>query len=59
MSQVEINDPNLWRLDSPGHTGWTRTARPGDPNKYFMVSADCHANEPSSLWADRIDRIYK
>ena len=21
-------------------------------NKYFMVSADCHANEPSDLWAD-------
>ena len=32
MSQVEINEPNLWRLDSPGHAGWTRTARPGDPN---------------------------
>ena len=30
MSQVEINEPNLWRLDSPGHAGWTRTARPGD-----------------------------
>ena len=55
MSQVEINEPNLWRLDSPGHAGWTRTARPGDPNKYFIVSADCHANEPSNLWAERID----
>ena len=59
MSQVEINEPNLWRLDSPGTAGWTRTARPGDPNKYFMVSADCHANEPSNLWVERIDARYR
>ena len=28
MSQArEINPPNLWRLETPGHTGWERTAR--------------------------------
>jgi len=59
MSQIEINAPNLWRLDTPGHTGWTRTARPDDPRKYFIVSADCHANEPANLWAERIDARYK
>ena len=59
MSQVEINEPNLWRLESPGHIGWPRTARPGDPNKYFMVSADCHANEPSNLWTERMDAKYR
>ncbi|HKZ08476.1 MAG TPA: amidohydrolase family protein [Methylomirabilota bacterium] len=59
MSQIEINAPNLWRLESPGHAGWTRTARPTDPNKYFIVSADCHANEPSNLWAERIDAKYR
>ena len=59
MSQLEINAPNLWRLESPGHAGWTRTARPTDPNKYFIVSADCHANEPSNLWVERIDAKYR
>ena len=59
MSQLEINAPNLWRLDTPGHAGWTRTARPDDPRKYFIVSADCHANEPGNLWAERIDAKYR
>jgi predicted TIM-barrel fold metal-dependent hydrolase len=36
---------NAWRIGSPGVEGWTRTARPDDPNKYFMVSADCHVTE--------------
>ena len=58
-NDIVVNEPNRWRLESPGARGWTRTARPGAPNKYFIVSADCHANEPSSLWADRIDQKYK
>jgi predicted TIM-barrel fold metal-dependent hydrolase len=36
---------NAWRIGSPGVEGWSRTARPDDPNKYFMVSADCHVTE--------------
>ena len=32
MSQLEINAPNRWRLETPGHAGWSRTARPDDPN---------------------------
>jgi predicted TIM-barrel fold metal-dependent hydrolase len=56
--QAKINDENLWRLETPGVAGWTRTARPGDPNKYLMVSADTHANEPFDLWAKRIDKKY-
>ena len=59
MSKLEINEPNLWRLETPGLTGWSRSARPGDPNKYFMISADCHANEPAALWAERIDAKYR
>src|SRR6266567_7443324 len=59
MSKVEINAPNLWRLETPGRAGWSRSARPGDPNKHFMISADCHANEPASLWAERIDAKYR
>ena len=42
---------NAWRVGSPGVEGWTRTARPGDPNKYFMVSADCHVTESLAFLA--------
>ena len=59
MNEVAINAPNLWRLDTPGHSGWARTARAGDPNKYFMVSTDSHANEPPDLWDKRIDAKYR
>src|SRR5712675_265207 len=55
----EINEPNRWRLETPGHPGWKRSARSDDPNKYLMISADCHCNEPSNLWVDRIDRKYR
>ena len=54
MSQATINPENLWRLETPGHTGWQRTARVGDPKKYFMVSTDSHANEPADLWVKRL-----
>src|SRR3954451_8783701 len=36
---------NAWRIGTPGVEGWTRTARPDDPHKYFMVSADWHTTE--------------
>ena len=26
MSAIAVNPPNLWRLETPGHSGWTRTA---------------------------------
>lgn len=55
---VTVN-PNAWRSETPGHAGWERTARPGDPNKYFMLSADCHAQEPADLWAKRIEAKYR
>ncbi len=58
-ADIVINEPNRWRLDTPGHAGWPRTARPDDPRKYFMVSADCHANEPHDLWATRIEEKYR
>ena len=43
-SELTINEPNLWRTKTPGHAGWPRSARVGDPRKYFIVSADAHAN---------------
>jgi predicted TIM-barrel fold metal-dependent hydrolase len=58
-TELTINEPNLWRLATPGHATWPRTARPGDPRKYFIVSADAHANEPADLWATRIDAKYR
>ncbi len=56
--QFEINEENKWRLDTPGAAGWPRTANPGDPDKYLMVSADTHTNEPADLWAKRIEKKY-
>ncbi|MDH3642004.1 MAG: hypothetical protein OES38_07895, partial [Gammaproteobacteria bacterium] len=50
---------NVWRLETPGHHGWQRTARADDPNKYFMVSADGHVQEPSDLWRTRMDPKYQ
>jgi predicted TIM-barrel fold metal-dependent hydrolase len=58
-NDIAVNEPNRWRLETPGDAGWTRSARPGAPNKYFMVSADCHANEPVNLWAERIEGKYR
>jgi predicted TIM-barrel fold metal-dependent hydrolase len=58
-NDIVVNEPNRWRLSTPGHEGWPRTARPGDPKKYLMISADCHANEPATLWVDRIDAKYR
>ena len=62
MSQViEVNAPNQWRLESPGAPGWARTAAPvsDKSHKYFMVSTDCHANEPHDLWAKRIEPRFR
>src|SRR5438128_11334705 len=58
-SELTINEPNGWRTKPPGHAGWPRSARVGDPRKYFIVSADAHANEPADLWAIRIDAKYR
>lgn len=55
---IEVNEANVWRLETPGATGWTRSARPGAANKYLMISADSHANEPTTLWRDRIDKKF-
>ena len=53
------DENNAWRLETPGPAGWPRTARPDDPNKFFMVSTDGHVQEPSDLWATRIDRKFR
>ena len=56
---MEIDTHNAWREHTTGCESWSRTARPGDPHKYLVISADCHANEPANLWAERIDPRYR
>lgn len=53
------DENNIWRLETPGIDGWTRTARPDAPDKYFMVSMDGHVQEPADLWATRMDAKYR
>jgi len=33
-------------------------ARPDDPNRYLMISVDCHANEPAKLCLERMDKRF-
>jgi predicted TIM-barrel fold metal-dependent hydrolase len=49
---------NAWRQMTPGPAGWQRTARAGDPDKYFMVSVDTHGIEPVDFLEKRIDKQY-
>jgi len=56
---MHVDEANDWRLETPGTQGWSRTARVDDPDKYLMVSADTHANEPADLWAKRIEPEYR
>ena len=50
---------NEWRRATPGTEGWQRSAHPGDPNKYLMISSDCHAQEPSPYLGDYIDAEFR
>ncbi|MGE3074619.1 MAG: amidohydrolase family protein [Dehalococcoidia bacterium] len=50
---------NAHRYKTPGHSGWERVATPGAANKYLMISADCHVNEPPNLWVERIEEKYR
>jgi predicted TIM-barrel fold metal-dependent hydrolase len=56
---IQVDEKNRWRLNTPGHAGWKRTAHANDPDRYLMISADCHANEPGSLWRERLDAKYR
>jgi predicted TIM-barrel fold metal-dependent hydrolase len=58
-TNLMVDEKNRWRLETPGHQGWQRSARPDDPRKYLMISADCHVNEPSKLWWERIDQRFR
>jgi len=58
-NQQTIDEPNRWRLETPGAAGWEHTARPGDPNKYLMISVDCHANEPRGFLTERLEKKFR
>ncbi|MDH5289236.1 MAG: amidohydrolase [Acidimicrobiia bacterium] len=49
---------NLWRLETPGNEGWERSARPDAADKFFMVSADGHVQEPRDFFRPRIPAEY-
>ena len=58
---VTIPEPdvnNAWRTGTPGNQGWTRSARPDAADKFFMVSADGHVQEPRGFLSDRISAEY-
>lgn len=59
MSEAIADTANRWRQETPGSAAWPRSPRPGAANKYFMVSADCHANEPYDFLTSRIEDKYK
>jgi len=44
--EAELLAAQAWRSETPGHEGWEQTVRPEDPNKLYVISADCHAIEP-------------
>src|ERR1700690_4403026 len=59
MNTATMDNANRWRLETPRQDGWKRTARPDDPDRYLMISCDCHANEPFNLWSERLDKEYR
>ena len=59
LADIEVNEENKWRLETPGSEGWERSPRAGADRKYFMVSADTHAIEPFPLWYEGVDEKFK
>ena len=53
------DENNAWRLET-NHASrdWARSPYPGVSNKYFMVSADGHVQEPKDLWKTRLPEEY-
>ncbi|MEM7101362.1 MAG: amidohydrolase family protein [Pseudomonadota bacterium] len=53
------DENNAWRLETNGASqSWQRSPYPDAPNKYFMVSADGHVQEPKDLWQKRVPEEY-
>ena len=56
IPEPDVN--NEWRLETPGADGWVRSARPDAEDKFFMVSADGHVQEPRSVFKERLPEEY-
>ena len=53
------DENNAWRLETNNASqDWARSPYPDTPNKYFMVSADGHVQEPKDLWKTRLPEEY-
>ncbi len=53
------DENNAWRLETDNVSDtWPRSPYPEAPNKYFMVSADGHVQEPKEVFKNRIDEAY-
>ena len=53
------DEQNAWRLQTNNASaGWQRSPYPDAQNKYFMVSADGHVQEPKDLWKKRMPEDY-
>lgn len=50
---------NAWRQRSGGSKSWSARLQPGANDKYFVVSADSHVNEPMDFLSARIDAKYR
>ena len=53
------DNANAWRQESPGSADWPRSPRPHASNKYFIVSADCHVQEPNDFLSARMPARYQ
>ncbi len=54
-----LADPNAWRKHSPGSTAWSRSPHANTDNKFFIASADCHAQEPNDFLTARMPDNYQ
>ncbi|MYE85603.1 MAG: amidohydrolase [Gammaproteobacteria bacterium] len=52
------DEHNAWRTHSPGSADWPRSPHPDAPNKYFMVSADGHVQEPRKIFKERLPEAF-
>src|SRR5258706_11180727 len=50
MAIADIGLINARRLETPGAGGWKKSVRPGAPNRYKVITADSHANEPLNVY---------
>jgi len=57
IPEPDIN--NAWRTETPGDDGWLRSCRPDADDKFFMVSADGHVQEPRTFLSERLPAEYR